>query len=186
MDTERIIPSRRELFDGFLLVGIQGFGGVLPWARRMMVDQRRWMDDREFTELLSLGQLLPGPNIVNVAVVVGSRYHGPAGSLIAVTGLLLAPLCAVLTLGILYEHYGYLDPLRHLLAGISAAAAGLVLGMGLKLAHKMDRRRWVYALAALTFVLIALWRLPLPIVLAVTVPVGIALGYRSVIRERKP
>jgi chromate transporter len=183
MNAAHTPPSRRELFNGFFWVGVLGFGGVLPWARRMMVDKRGWISDREFTELLSLGQLLPGPNIVNLAVVYGARCHGATGSLLAVVALMAAPMVAVLALAMLYAHFGHLDALQHVLAGVSATAAGLVLGTGIRLALKMERRRWAMALALLTFLAIALLRLPLLMVLATIVPVGIGLGYRSVIKE---
>ncbi|WP_374348869.1 chromate transporter [Chitinimonas sp.] len=183
MSSSPIIPSRSALASGFFQVGILGFGGVLPWARRMMVDQRHWMDDREFTELLGLGQLLPGPNIVNVAVVVGARFHGALGSLIAVAALMLAPMVIVLTLASLFSRYGHVPALQHALSGVSAAAAGLVFGMGIKLALKMERRYWTVALAGLTLAAIALWRLPLLWVLALAIPFGIACGYRSVQKE---
>src|SRR5689334_2339669 len=91
-------PSRRALFVGFLIVGMQGFGGVLPFARRMLVEQRRWLSEREFIEVLSLSQFLPGPNIVNVSIIVGSRFRGPSGAAAASLGLMLMPFLIVLML----------------------------------------------------------------------------------------
>jgi chromate transporter len=179
MSTQAKLPTRRALFTGFLLVGMLGFGGVLPWARRMMVDVRGWVSDQEFTELLSLGQLLPGPNVVNLSVVYGARCHGPTGSILAVTGLMAVPLVAVLALVALYDHFGHLQTVTQALSGVSAAAAGLVLGTGLRLALTMDRRGWMIALVALTFAAIALLRLPLLAVLGGLIPLGVALGYRS-------
>src|SRR5260370_38542884 len=83
--------SSTDLFVGFLKVGMSGFGGVMPFARRMLVEERRWLSEREFTEVLSLSQFLPGPNIINVSIIVGSRFAGPAGSLAASLGLMLMP-----------------------------------------------------------------------------------------------
>ncbi|HEY3533657.1 MAG TPA: chromate transporter, partial [Casimicrobiaceae bacterium] len=80
--------TRNALFASFLKMGLLGFGGVLPWARRVLVDERRWLSDREFAELIGLCQVLPGPNVVNLAVIIGSRTHGPLGSLIAVSAIL--------------------------------------------------------------------------------------------------
>ena len=85
-------PTTRELFTAFLSVGISGFGGVLPYARRQLVDVKRWITDAEMTELLSLAQLLPGPNIVNVAIMLGTRFRGAAGAAAGVLGLILVPL----------------------------------------------------------------------------------------------
>src|ERR1700710_1348495 len=85
-------PGVGALFVGFLGIGVIGFGGVMPWARRMVVEQRRWLGAGEFTDLLALCQFLPGPNIVNMAVAIGARYRGAAGSVAAVAGLLAAPM----------------------------------------------------------------------------------------------
>src|SRR5512143_3135201 len=88
--------STAALFFGFLRVGVSGFGGVLPFARRMLVERERWLTEQEFTEVLSLGQFLPGPNIVNVSVIVGRRFHGPLGALVATIALMAPPLAIVL------------------------------------------------------------------------------------------
>src|SRR4051794_27919677 len=88
-------PSCAELFTGFLGVGLQGFGGVMPFARRMLVEQQRWLGEREFIEVLSLSQFLPGPNIINVAVIVGRRFRGVAGAASAAFGLMLMPFLIV-------------------------------------------------------------------------------------------
>src|SRR5262245_13561492 len=93
------VPSLAELFIGFMVVAVSAFGGVLPFARRMVVEQRRWLTGREFTNLLALGQFLPGPNIVNVSVCIGQRFHGWRGSVVAVLGMLAAPTAVVLVLG---------------------------------------------------------------------------------------
>lgn len=178
MSTELNTPNRKQLFMGFFLIGIQGFGGVLPWARRMLVDQRKWLDDKAFTEVLGLAQILPGGNIINVAVAVGARYHGAVGSLLALVGLLAAPIVIVLMLATLYEHFSQLSALQHLLRGISAAAAGLVLAMGIKLAQKLERRYWCGVLGLAALVSVGLVRLPLISVLLVLAPLGIAIAYR--------
>src|SRR5690349_21684895 len=117
--------GRRELFLAFLEIGLSGFGGVLPWARRILVDRRQWLTDREFIELLGLGQALPGPNIINASVVIGWRMHGAVGSIIAFSGLLLAPLAIVLVLALLYDAFGHLEIIRRIFSGVAAAAAGL-------------------------------------------------------------
>src|SRR5882672_10469910 len=112
------------LFLGFLKMGISGFGGVLPWARRIVVEERKWLTPHEFTELLGLCQFLPGPNVVNLSVCVGARFRGVAGSLTAFAGLMLPPLAVVLCLGELYMRYGQLEVVHAALRGIAAAAAG--------------------------------------------------------------
>lgn len=184
MDTTLHTPSRQELFAGFFSVGLSGFGGVLPLAHRMLVMRRRWLSDAEFTEVLGLGQVLPGPNIVNVAVAVGSRFHGMSGALAAVGGLMLAPLVIVLLLATLYGQYQSLPALRGVLAGLASAGAGLVVAMGLRLAERLERRGWCLATALLTLVAVTLWNLPLLGVLLVIAPLAIALAWWT--REGRP
>ena len=173
------VVTRRELFLGFLEIGLSGFGGVLPWARRVLVERRRWLSESEFVEVLSLGQALPGPNVINASVVIGARFHGAVGSTIAVAGLLFAPLAIVLLLALLYSHYGHLEAMRRIFTGVAAAAAGLVLATGIKMAITLPRTWTVIAITACTFIGAALLRLPLYWILAAMVPLGIALGWRS-------
>jgi chromate transport protein ChrA len=96
------VPALKELFLRFTQISLSGFGGVMPFARRMLVEERRWLSAEEFTDVLSLCQLLPGPNIVNVAVCVGARYHGVRGAVAAFAGLMTAPFFIMLALGALY------------------------------------------------------------------------------------
>src|SRR6201985_1928216 len=119
-------PSLSELFRACLLMALHGFGGVLPWARRTIVEEKRWMTAQEFNEAFAVGQFLPGANIVNLAVVFGSRLHGAAGALVALAGLLIPPVAIVLVLGMLYARYGDTEALQRILAGVAAAAAGLL------------------------------------------------------------
>ena len=113
--------SRRTLFASFLKMGLLGFGGVLPWARRVIVDERRWLDDREFAELIGLCQVLPGPNVVNLAVIIGSRSHGPVGSLIAVTGILFVPVGVMLLIATFYASVAHEPVARNTRAGVCTA-----------------------------------------------------------------
>jgi len=122
-------PDLRALFLGFSSVGLSGFGGVLPFARRMLVEQRRWMTAEEFNAQLGLCQFLPGPNVVNLAVVVGKRYQGLAGAIVAPVGLLAGPIAIVLLLAMLYDAYGNLPVAQSMLRGIAAVGAGLLFAM---------------------------------------------------------
>src|SRR6188768_4487508 len=99
-------PALLELFRAFVVVSVSGFGGALPWARRMIVDQRRWMTAEEFNEAFALSQFLPGPNIVNFSVVFGQRFGGVPGAAIALAGLLGPPVVIVTLLAIAYSYYG--------------------------------------------------------------------------------
>jgi len=171
-------PSLAGLFIGFALVGVCGFGGVLPWARRMIVEQRRWMTPAEFTDLLGLCQFLPGGNIMNVTIGLGARFHGPAGSVVAMLGLMAAPVGIVLALGVIYDRYSGLPIVRHGFAGLAAAASALVLATALKIAAPLWRRPLGAAIAAATFVAIAVLQLPLPLVLPVSVTASVLLLWR--------
>ncbi len=167
-----------DLFKGFFLVGISSFGGALPWARRMLVEDRGWLSPRDFGELLNLCQLLPGPNVVNLSVCVGARYRGPLGSVSALAGLMAMPLAIVLGLAVLIDRLGPQDILRHGFAGVTAAAAGLVFAMAVKTAQPLRRRWGAWGVAAAAFVCVALLHLPLLPVLAVLGPIGILIAWR--------
>ena len=168
-------PSLLGLFLGFLSVGMFGFGGVLPWARRMVVEQKRWMTATEFTDMLGLCQFLPGGNIMNVTIALGARFHGAAGSVAAFVGLMAAPVAAVIAIGAVYDRYGQLPTVRHAFAGLAAAASALVLANALKIAEPLRSRPVGIGIALTTFVAIAVLRLPLPPVLPAMVAVSTLL-----------
>jgi len=166
-----------DLFAGFLQVGVQGFGGVImPWARRMAVEERGWLDDAQFTRILGLAQPLPGPNSVNLAIMLGDRLRGLPGALAALAGMMLAPLAIMLAVAAAFEHFGQAPLIRRLLPGISAAAAGLVLGVGMRLALQLERKAWALALLLATFLAVAVFHLPLLPVLVCLAPIGFACG----------
>ncbi len=168
--------SLRELFAGFFQIAISGFGGVLPWARRMIVEQRAWLNDAEFNEMLSLCQLLPGPNVVNLAICVGARFQGWRGSLVTFGALLVVPFCLVIGAGALYVKYGDLTTVRGAMAGVSAAAAGLVIAMAAKMARSgIDGLRGGFVAAA-GFSAVALLRWPIGWVLLGLIPASLILA----------
>lgn len=166
-------PSLAALFSGFLTLGLTGFGGVLPLARRMVVEDRRWLNGAEFTELLGLCQFLPGGNIINLSVAIGLRFHGAAGALAAMIGLIAAPTAIVVVLGVVYERFAA-DPLvRHAFAGLAAAAAGLLVSTAVRIAMPIRSDVVAIAVAALGFIAVAVLRLPL-------VPAMLALAALSI------
>ncbi len=170
-------PSLRALFAGFFSVGLIGFGGVMPWIRRMVVEQRKWLSPAEFTDTLAVAQVLPGPNVTNLAIAIGQRAHGIVGSVVSVAGLFAAPLTIIIGVGLLYDRFGDLAVVQHGVRGLSAAASGLVLATALKIAGPLWRR-WVgMAVAAVAFVAVGLVRLPLLDVLIVLAPVSIGLAW---------
>jgi chromate transporter len=178
-ESKRAVPGRSELFLGFLTVAMSGFGGVLPWARRVFVERRGWLSEREFAEALALCQFLPGPNIVNMGVIVGSRFHGVSGAVSAVAGLVGVPLLIMMACGALYSRYGDLESLRGILAGLAAGAAGLLVAMATKMAMPLIRERkapaLLFALAA--FAAVGLLRLPLYWVVLVLAPISIGWSF---------
>lgn len=172
-------PTPGEIFRAFVSISVSGFGGALPWARRMIVDRRRWMTAEEFNEAFSLSQFLPGANTVNFAVVFGARFGGAAGAALATAGLLGPPLVIVTTLAFLYSRYGDLETLNRILAGIAAAAAGMLIGIAAKMLAPLLRRglHWSPAVAVVAFIGVALLQYPLPLVFLVLAPFSIALAW---------
>lgn len=171
-------PSVAELFGAFFFVGILGFGGVLPLARRTIVERRRWLSPAEFTDLLSLCQFLPGANITNLSIALGGRWHGPVGALAALAGLLAAPIAIVIGLGAVYLRWRTEPPVAHAFEGMAAAASGLVLATAIRVAGPIQSRPRAVAVAVVAAVALAVLRLPLPWVLLVLVPASIALNRR--------
>ena len=167
-------PGLAELFRGFLEIALSGFGGVLPWARRVLVEKRRWLTPDEFTDLLSLCQFLPGPNIVNMSIAVGARFRGARGAAVACGGLLGVPVVIVMVLGALYSVYGHVPQVQAVIRGISAVASGLLVATGIKMATAPRLRSWMLVVAALVFLCVASLRLPLAAVLLVFAPLSVA------------
>lgn len=172
-------PSLSQLFLAFALVSISGFGGALPWARRAIVDQKRWMTAEEFNEAFALSQFLPGPNVINFSVVFGSRFGGVAGAAVALAGLLGPPLIIVMILAVLYERYGDLELLSRILSGITAAATGLLIAVVAKMAAPLFLKRWNSApiFAILAFVGVAIMHWPLPYVFLGLAPFSIGFAW---------
>jgi chromate transporter len=148
----------------------------------MLVEQRRWLTAEEFAEVLSLGQFLPGGNIINVAVVVGGRVHGPLGALATVIGLMAAPIVVVILAGALYLRYQDVPSVHGALSGMAAAAVGLIVSMGVKMLQPFVVKRALVPLlfVVLTFVAVGLFRIPLPIAVLILAPLSIAAAWRGV------
>jgi len=172
-------PGLIALFIAFAKMSLAGFGGVLVWARRGIVDQYRWMTANEFNETFALCHFLPGPNVVNLSVVFGSRFRGIPGALAAFAGLLGPPVVIVTVLAALYARYGEIDALRRILAGISCAAVGLLISALFRMMMPLIERRDLIGLVimAAVFVAIGLLRLPLPAVLLMAIPLSIAIAF---------
>lgn len=172
-------PGLAELFVAFAKMSTAGFGGVLYWARRGIVDQHRWMTADQFNETYALCHFLPGPNIVNFSMVFGSRIRGIFGGIAAFAGLLVPPTIIITILAALYAHYGEVDALRRILAGVSCAAVGLLMATVFRMMMPLIKRRDLIGLILLVAVLVAigLARLPLQAVLLVAIPISLAVTY---------
>ncbi|HEY2818414.1 MAG TPA: chromate transporter, partial [Casimicrobiaceae bacterium] len=171
--------ARTTLFLAFLKIGLLGFGGVLPWARRVLVEERAWLTDREFAEMIGMCQVLPGPNVVNLSVMLGARWQGPVGSLLALTGILFVPVIAVLILATFYASVAHMPIAGSAIAGASAAAAGLIIGTAIRLIAASRPSLRSLLLSAAVFLAVGVAEAPLLWVLAVAVPLAIAVEWRA-------
>jgi len=164
--------SLAQLFLGFLSIGARAFGGVLPWAHRVLVEERRWLAPGDFSETLALCQFLPGPNVANMSVVLGRRWFGLPGALAGFLGLMALPFVWVLALAMLYADWSTHPAVRAVVAGVGIAAAGLFIATGVKLARPVAREPAAVLIMAACFVAVGLLRVPLLFVL----PVAVALA----------
>lgn len=165
-DPSLTVPaSNKDLFVTFTRMALQGFGGVLPIAQRVLCEQKRWLSKEQFVEILALGQVLPGPNVCNVALMVGDRFFGWRGAFSALAGMMTVPLVIVLIITALYAEFASNPMVAGALKGMGAVSAGLIIGSALKLIPTLQRNPMglpVCALIAIiTFGLVALLRWPL-------------------------
>ena len=168
-----------ELFFGFLSIGARSFGGVLPWAHRVMVEERRWLAPADFAETIGLCQFLPGPNIGNASIVLGKRWFGARGALVAFLGLVALPFVWVLALGAIYTDYATVPLVKGIVTGVGAAGAGLFIGTAIKLGRALVRKPAALALVAGCFVAVALGRVSLLYVLPVALALAIAASRKE-------
>lgn len=168
--------SLLQLFLVFSGLALRGFGGVLPWAQRVLVEERQWLTREEFVETLAFGQLLPGPNVCNVAIMVGDRWFGWRGSVVALGGMLAAPMALVLIAISMYGQVAGHPMLRHALAGMGAVAGGLFMATAVKLALGARRQwRWL-GFGLLAFLGLAVLRLPMASLMLVLAPVAVLVA----------
>ena len=165
--SSRSKPSVAEIFLGFFTIGVCGFGGVLPWARRTILETRKWLTPAEFTELLGFCQFMPGGNIMNVAVALGSRFQGIPGAVAALVGLMAAPVTIVIGLGAVYDQYKDVPSVKHAFMALAAAGAGMLIATSFKIAAPLKGRWIAIFMTVVTFAAIAVLRLPLVIVMPI-------------------
>jgi chromate transporter len=163
------------LFTAFLIVSLCGFGGGIVWARRITVEQRQWINEEEFADIVSLCQFMPGPNIVGIAVCVGAKLRGVIGAFAAVSGFVLIPGAIGFTLGALYLQHAHFAVVQNILGGVSATASGLLIATGIRMLMPYRGRPMALIFAALAFGLMTFSKLPLLAVLLGLIPLSIAV-----------
>ncbi len=175
--------SLSDLFFSFTLLALQGFGGVLAVVQRELVERKKWMTQETFVEEWAVAQIMPGPNVINLAMMIGGRYFGLAGALSALAGMLLIPLVLVLLLAVLYAHYAMHSGVADALRGMSAVSAGLIAATALKMLRSLKSSPLPLIVASLFcvggFISVAWLRWPL---LAVLLGLGVPaclIAYRK-------
>ena len=179
MDSHQKKLSPSELFTGFCRIGLSGFGGVLPWARRTIVEKEKWLSPEEFSAMLGICQIAPGPNIMNLAVCVGSKFAGVRGAVAAVTGLMFTPIIIVVLLGMLYENFSFMPAVQGLLRGISAVGVGLIASTGLKMLRTEFQYPPMLMAVALTMIIAIYFHLALGWVVLITAPFALLIAWRK-------
>jgi chromate transporter len=175
--------SLTDLFVSFTVLALQGFGGVLAVAQRELVERKRWMTNEEFVEEWAVAQIMPGPNIINLCIMIGGRYFGLAGALSSLAGMLLVPMALVLLLALVYAQYANHPGVIGALRGMGAVAAGLIVATGLKLFPTLRKSALglgtCIGFGTLCFVAVAILRWPLVYVLLGLGSIACVLSYRK-------
>jgi len=173
--------SLRELFLGFLSIGARSFGGVMPWAHRVLVEERRWISEEDFTSVVGLCQFLPGPNVGNASIVLGRRWFGLKGSIVAFLGFFGLPFVWVLALAALYADFAADPMVKRVVVGVAAAGAGLFIGTAIKLAKPIARKPAALAIVAGCFIAVGLGRVSMLLVIPVAAAISYFLSYKKII-----
>ena len=168
-------PGRIELFLGFAKIGLLGFGGVAPWARHIIVGEKKWLTEREYASILGVGQVLPGPNTVNSSIIIGDRFHGTVGALLAVIGILCMPITVLIGIALIYDRIAGLPSVEAAIGAGAAAAAGLVIGTALKMARRLKPNLPAIAIGFAAFGSVGLLHMPMVLAIAVLGPISIGL-----------
>jgi chromate transporter len=169
--------TRFDLFAGFFLVGMIGFGGIAAAMHHVIVERRRWLDDQQYASVLGLGQVLPGANLVNMATIVGDRFQGFQGAVLALAGLIFMPIVILIGLATVYDQFATNPDVIAATKAAAAGAVGLMFGTAYKIGKTVVNTRWALLFAFLSFVSIGILRLPLVGTLLVLGPISVALNF---------
>lgn len=170
-----ISPNCKTIFLGFLKLGLLGFGGVLPLARYMIVDQKKWLSADEFTDLLGICQILPGGNIINMSIAIGLQFEGIKGAISAITGLFCAPIFIVILIYQFYLQFQHIVWVQHFILGMAAAAAGLLIATGLRMLKPILKEDLTIITLLLTFILMIGMKLSLIMTLLLLLGVNLCM-----------
>jgi len=178
-----VTPPRSllELFLGFLSIGARSFGGVMPWAHRVIVEERRWMSPEEFTATIGLCQFLPGPNVGNASIVLGKKWFGLKGSIVAFLGFFGLPFVWVIVLASLYADFATAPGVKPVVIGVAAAGAGLFIGTAIKLGKPLARRPAALVVIAGCFIAVGIGRVSMLIVIPVALLISYLLARRGLL-----
>lgn len=171
----RIGPLRLLVI--FSQVTITGFGGVLPFAYRALVERKRLLSNAEFAEMFAFGQIMPGPAIANFALIVGYRDSGALGAAAAVTGIVALPTMLMVLIGIFYHQYAHLDPVRAAITGMATVTGGLIVATALKMSKGMHKRLRSVLIILAGFVAFGILRWPFLAVIGVLAPLAVWLAW---------
>jgi chromate transporter len=174
----------RQLFCGFVKIGLLGFGGVAPIARHVIVEDRAWLSEEEYASIMGVGQVLPGANTINAAVMIGDRFQGIVGAIVCLASLMTMPLAIVTGLGALYHHFAALPQVQAAIGGSAAAAAGLVVGTALKMARRLHPTAIAIFFGSLSFVAVGFLKAPLIAAVAILGPLSIGAAWLRHRREK--
>ena len=167
-----------QLLGTFVRLGAMTFGGsVQSWVHREVVERRGWIDNKAFLSGLTVAQVLPGANPVNIALYVGLKLRGGVGAVAAVVGMVVPAFCVILCLGYFYRGYGHLAVVHFVLAGLAASGVGATLTMGIKVARRLPRNLITALIALTVFFVVGVLRWPMIPVVAVAIPTSIAVAF---------
>lgn len=172
-----------QLLGTFVRLGAMTFGGsVQSWVHREVVERLGWIDNKAFLSGLTVAQVLPGANPVNIALYVGLKLRGGVGAVVAVVGMVVPAFCVILCLGYFYRGYGHLAAVHFVLAGLAASGVGATLTMGIKVARRLPRNLMTGLIAVSVFFLVGVLRWPMIPVVAVAIPTSIAVAFLANMR----
>lgn len=169
--------SRAALFFAFAKIGLLGFGGVAPWARHVIVTEKRWIEERDYVSLLGVGQVLPGPNTINLAIFIGDRFQGATGAAIALFALLCVPITVLIGIALIYDLVVGLPAVDAAIAAGAAAAAGLVIGTALKMAIRLRLDAIPILIGLAAFAAVGLLHMPMIYAILALAPVSIGIAW---------